>query len=119
MIYHAHWGSVGTTPRKTMYGEILPAVDESLANFIKTSEEDSFIFIISNKVFYRRQLTNGQINETMPLDDFENWLRKYDLEKLIVLRTGLVINPVHVSSGPALTMFVLATPKHVMREFEL
>lgn len=71
------------------------------AEFIRESEEDSFVFI----------LTNAQ------MENFNEWLEKEKLEELEVYRMPQpVTNGNHPQNGRNLTLVVLCSKKHVWRD---
>lgn len=133
MIYHLVWSSIvgnnkvavppyvkdyatmadrdyPTNYYKDAYGPYKLIVDyigysynpqELLAEAIKESEDDSFIFILQNK----------------QLKSFKEWLVKFELEDYVVYNMPQPItNDVHKDNGRNLTMYVLASSKHVWRE---
>jgi hypothetical protein len=71
------------------------------AKVIKESEDDSFVFII----------TNPQMLE------FNTWLSKYELEEYVVFRQERPItNSGHDYNGRNLNLIVLASKQHAWRE---
>ena len=74
---------------------------EIMASLIKESEEDSFVFI----------LTNAQ------LEAFDAWVKKYELERWMVYRMErAVTNGNHPQNGRNLTLAVFASRQHVWRD---
>lgn len=72
-----------------------------IASLIKESEEDSFVFI----------LTNAQ------LEAFDAWVKKYELERWMVYRMErAVTNGNHPQNGRNLTLAVFASRQHVWRD---
>jgi len=74
---------------------------EFLAEYIKESKEDSFVFI----------LVNSQINE------FNLWLTEKGLEEYVAYRMERpVTNGNHPQNGRNLTLVVMASKEHVWRD---
>lgn len=72
-----------------------------MAEVIKESKEDSFVFI----------LTNTQ------LESFKAWIEQYKLEEFEVFRMARpVTNGNHPKNGRNLTMVVFASKEHVWRD---
>jgi hypothetical protein len=114
MIYHMQWSYL-TYPfvvsqwNVTAYptpglkiGDTIPSRVDEFAEFVKTSENDTFIFILGKQV--------GAIAQV------DAWMEKHDLAKLVVKRTGLIGNPVHPVKGPNLQIIILQSEKHHQRE---
>lgn len=72
-----------------------------LADEIKESKDDSFVFIIP-----RSSLETS----------FHAWLEKYDLEKFIVYKSEGITNPIHSWQKHNLVLYVLASKEHFWRE---
>jgi hypothetical protein len=80
--------------RAKFVGKIYDARSE-LGNKIKNSRNDSFIVTVTN----------------YQLRDFESFLKDFNLESYVALRTEKAFNPVHPDAGKNLTLFVLQPPK--------
>lgn len=71
-----------------------------LADFIKRSEDDSFVFILT-----RDQLVG-----------FDLWVKTHDMEEYIMERSELIANPVHPYNGRNLQIVVMVSKEHFYRE---
>lgn len=112
MIYHVFFGGVDGQSRqipdwcvpalKPLVGKRIDGLS-FLANIIKQSEEDSFIFILVNK--------SGQEER------FNKWVEEYELDNYIIFTPPtLVTNGVHPENGPNLRLVVMASSNHPMRD---
>ena len=112
MIYSIYFGGLSNaTQVPYWYGNSpVPALkkatgrrintEEITANKIKSSQDDSFLFVITNP----------------QLEAFERWIKAYGLEEYEVFRSPPITNPVHLYNGRYLTLVVLASKEHAWRD---
>ena len=76
---------------------------ELLAEVIKESEDDSFVFITTK---------NNNLDETL-----NDWIDKYNLRDYIVYEsTDFITNPVHPHNKKNLKVYVMVSKEHFWRE---
>jgi FMN phosphatase YigB (HAD superfamily) len=97
--YDEVFKSIADIPAKEL-ADACKDIHKVLAEYIKESEEDSFVFILTNQ----------------QLPSFNKWLEKYELKDLIVADPAAVTNSVHISNGPNLNLRVLVSAKHLWRD---
>ena len=108
MIYHIYWSSIRDSikkisPYSTMYGGMDWNSAATLAETIKRSEDDSFVFIVTEK--------NKEANR------LRSWIKAYALEDYVVYESPIAItNPIHKDNGPNLRVFVMVSKQHFWRE---
>ena len=73
-----------------------------LAEFIRRSKQDTFIFIVTQK--------DGQ--EELFLD----WIKKEQLDSYIMEETESILNPIHPHSGRNLKIYIMMSSEHVFRD---
>ena len=112
MIYSIYFGALCTTTLvPTWYANSpVPALkkatgrrintEEITANKIKSSQDDSFLFVITKP----------------QLEAFDQWIKTYGLKKYEVFRSPPITNPVHLDNGRYLTLVVLASKEHAWRD---
>lgn len=91
-----------TTPDKMNYKSVLYVKDfgEAVFEYMKTSENDSFVFII----------TKDQANT------FDNWIKKVKLEDHIIKETKFITNQNYNDMPPRYKLVILQHPKHPQRQ---
>jgi len=74
---------------------------EIVADYIKESEEDSFLFIITN----------------VQVEAFDKWIKKYKLEEFVTYRMERpVTNGNHLHNGRNLLFVAMCSKTHVWRD---
>lgn len=112
MIYHVVWLYMKpervTAWNQSVYpdrkiGDMVCYRAIKLAEFIKSSEDDTFLFILAHGY--------GQQKE-----EFEEWLDRYKLRDLLVVKTKGITNPIHSTVKHGLMLAVLQSSNHFQRE---
>lgn len=103
MIYHVYWMGIEGGPRSRVWNGVEkwdPAVE--LAELIKLTEDDSFVFVT---------LVRGGYH-----DRFMAWVESNGLKDLITFQSEPITNPVHSGNGPNLVVTVITCKEHFWRE---
>lgn len=111
MIYSVYWGQTAPfniskwnpdqVPGYTVGQKVDPRA--TLAEFIKTSEDDSFVFVLVKKQGQHRQ--------------FQEWVEEHKLKDYLQVETASgITNPVHPNEKYNLVFAIMQSANHFQRK---
>lgn len=116
MIYAIGWSSVCSVVyinewNKEHYpeskvGEKLIRDGKDLAEFIKASKDDTFLFSLSN---YAKEQAKYCFDQK---PQFDEWVKKYEMEPYIKFMSAGISNPVHQERKYSIYVVVMQSAEH-------
>jgi hypothetical protein len=120
VIYSIYWMSVYTEQRVTEWnkaqfpnrkvGDLVSSSEYSkeLADGIKESENDTFLFLLSN--YAGEQAKHGKDQKPQ----FDSWIKEHGLEEYVAFMSAGISNPAHQERKYSVYLVVMQSKNHHM-----
>jgi hypothetical protein len=116
MIYSASWASIFLIQTVTQWnkpnfpgkeiGDTVNETSKTLAEAIKASKDDTFLFLLSNYAGGQAQYNLDQKPQ------FDRWIKEHELEKYVKFVSAGISNPAHQERKYSLYLAVLQSEEH-------